>query len=136
MTGSTGAKVMITVGVEGLAEMTVSTQDTAIAWSSGDVPVLGTPRLLALLEEATCDAIRGLLPQSHTSVGTGVEIKHRRSTPVGAHVVASARVIEVDGARIIFEVAADHRTASGDEVAGVAHGRITRSVVERATFGA
>lgn len=127
---------MITVGAMGRAEMTVGTHDTAIAFGSGDVPVLGTPRLLALLEEATCDAVRGELPPGHTSVGTVVEIKHRRPTPVGARVTASARVVEVDGTRIVFEVAADHETASGDVVPAVARGRITRTVIERATFGA
>lgn len=127
---------VITVGSVGRAEMTVGTQDTAIAWGSGDVPVLGTPRLLALLEEATCDATRGCLPPGHTSVGIGVEIKHRRPTPVGALVIASARVVEVDGARIVFDVTADHETAAGDTVSGVARGRITRAVVERASFGA
>lgn len=127
---------VITVGAVGRSEMTVGTQDTAIAWGSGDVPMLGTPRLLALLEEATCDAIHGALPPGDTSVGTGVEIKHRRPTPVGARVVASARVVEVDGSRIVFEVTADHETASGDAVPGIASGLITRAVVERASFGA
>lgn len=126
----------ITVGAVGRAEMRVGTQDTAIAFGSGDVPVLGTPRLLALLEEATCDAIRGALPPGHTSVGTSVEIKHRRATPVGARVEASARVVEVDGPRIVFDVTADHESASGDVVPGIVRGRITRTVVERATFGA
>lgn len=127
---------VISVGAEGRAEMTVGTQDTAIALGSGDVPVLGTPRLLALLEEATCDAVRGALPHGHTSVGTAVEITHRRPTPVGARVVATARVIELDGSRVVFDVTADHETASGDAVLGIARGRITRSVVERAKFGA
>lgn len=126
----------ITAGAVGRAEMMVGTQDTAIAFGSGDVPVLGTPRLLALLEEATCDAIRGALPPGHTSVGTGVEIKHRRATPVGARVEASARVVELDGPRIVFDVTADHESASGDVVPGIVRGRITRTVVERATFGA
>ena len=124
----------IEIGAEGTAELIVSPEDTAIALGSGDVPVLGTPRLLALLEEATCEALRGALPTDRTTVGSAVELSHRRPTPVGARVIAHARVASRDGAQVVFDVHADHETAAGERVEMIARGRITRVVVDRGSF--
>jgi len=54
----------------------VSENDTAIALGSGDVPVLGTPAVLALLEQAACAAIASSLDPGDTSVGTWAELEH------------------------------------------------------------
>ena len=124
----------IEIGAEGAAELLVSPEDTAIALGSGDVPVLGTPRLLALLEEATCEAVRGALTADRTTVGSAVELSHRRPTPVGARVIARARVESRDGAQVVFEVHADHETAAGERVEMIARGRITRVIVDRGAF--
>ena len=124
----------IEIGAEGAAELLVSPEDTAIALGSGDVPVLGTPRLLALLEEATCEAVRGDLTADRTTVGSAVELSHRRPTPVGARVIARARVESRDGAQVVFEVHADHETAAGERVEMIARGRITRVIVDRGAF--
>ena len=126
--------VHVPIGSTGAAEMLVTSADTAIALGSGDVAVLGTPRMLALLEEATCEALRGHLPETHTSVGAAVSLKHRVPTPIDARVRARAKVGEVDGATVVFEVSADHGTAAGDARADVATGRITRVIVERSAF--
>ena len=127
-------KDAIEIGAEGTAELIVSPEDTAIALGSGDVPVLGTPRLLALVEEATCEALRGHVDPRQTSVGTSVEIAHRRPSPLGARVTAHAQVVSVNGSRIVFDVRADHETAAGDAVESIAEGRITRVVVDRDSF--
>jgi len=124
----------IEVGASGAAEMVVGSQDTAIAVRSGDVPVLATPRLLALLEEATCEALRGCLEPHQTSVGSSVQIVHRRPTPMGARVTARVRVSAIDGARIVFDVHADHVTAVGEVVESIGRGQITRVVVDRNNF--
>ena len=128
-------KDTVELGAQGSAELVVSAYDTAIALRSGDVPVLGTPRLLALLEEATCEALRGALSAHRTSVGVAVDISHRRATPVGARVVAHASVVSTDKDRVVFEVHADHETPTGECVEDVARGRITRAIVDRDSFG-
>src|SRR5499427_6713239 len=69
---------------------------------SGDVPVLATPRLLALAEAATVAAISPHLAPGMTSVGTSVSLEHRRASPVGAEVVVEAELTEVDGRRLMF----------------------------------
>ncbi|MEO6471098.1 MAG: thioesterase, partial [Aeromicrobium sp.] len=70
---------------------TVTSDDTAVALGSGDLPVLATPRLLAWLEEATCAALD--LNAGQTSVGTRVDIEHLAASLVGAVVTATATVI-------------------------------------------
>jgi fluoroacetyl-CoA thioesterase len=106
----------------------VSASDTATAFGSGDVPVLATPRVLALVEEAAVAAVRTHLDPGATSVGVAVSIDHMRATPVGAVVEAVATVTAVEGRRILFEVAA--------LVAGqvVARGTHIRTIVDRETF--
>ncbi len=122
------------IGAEGRAERVVTREDTAALLGSGDVSVLGTPALLAVLEEATCAALVGRLPSEFTTVGTIIDITHRRPTPVGAKVHARARVVAREGKRLVFEVEADHEATSGEVVRLIAQGRITRAIVERASF--
>jgi len=126
----------IAVGLTGVAEMAVTVHDTAIALGSGDVEVLGTPRLVALLEEATCAAIRGALPTHQTSVGSQINVQHRKPSFLGAQVFAMATVTEVNGSRVTFEVSAAHVTGAGEREDRVAVGTITRVVVERSAFAA
>ena len=124
----------ITVGLHGTAQMVVTSQDTAIALRSGDVPVLATPRIVALVEEATCEALRGHIDPHQTTVGTSVDISHRRPSPLGARVIAHAEVVSVEGQRVGFDVRADHETAAGEVVPLIARGQITRVVVDRDSF--
>ncbi|MDH4353039.1 MAG: thioesterase [Actinomycetota bacterium] len=113
----------------GLAH-TVAVDDTASAVGSGDVPVLATPRLLALAEAATIAALaEGQLPPGRTSVGTRVELEHLRPTPVGETVAVAAELVHVDGRLLRFEVVV---TDDADLVVGRAI--VTRVVVERESF--
>ena len=69
---------------------TVTEADTAEALGSGSLPVLGTPRLLAWCEAATCAAIEEWLSPGETSVGTRVELEHTRASRVGVRVEVTA----------------------------------------------
>ena len=60
-----------------------------MALGSGDVPVLATPRVVALVEEATVAAIAAALAPGQTTVGTRVELDHLAATPVGRTVVGA-----------------------------------------------
>lgn len=116
------------IGMQGSADMMVGDADTAATVGSGDVPVLATPRLVALLEAAAVDALQGALDEGETSVGTGVEIDHVSPTPVGWEVHAEAVLAGINGRHLRFEVRAwDVR---GDVARGVHH----RAVVDRARF--
>jgi fluoroacetyl-CoA thioesterase len=106
----------------------VERSDTAIKMGSGDVPVLGTPRLLAVAETATMRAVHGHLAPGQTSVGTKVTLEHRAASPVGTHVEVSAELVEVDGRRLVFDVVAR------DRVRTVATATIERVIVDRDRF--
>lgn len=115
-------------GLTARVELTVTDTDTAQAVGSGDVPVLGTPRVLALAEAATVAATESRLPSGSTTVGTRVELEHRAATPVGRTVAARAELVKVDGRRLTFEVI----VTDGNEV--VATGRVERALVDRQRF--
>lgn len=117
-------------GLSATLRFTVTDDDTALAVGSGSLPVLGTPRLLAWLEAATCAAIEPALPAGATSVGTRVALEHSSASPVGAEVEAVATAAYVDGRLHRFSVAA-RDTASGKVVAT---GEITRVVVDADRF--
>jgi predicted thioesterase len=122
----------LVVGLTARVERAVTTEDTASALGSGDVPVLATPRLLAWLEAATVAAVAEVLPTTSTTVGTRVEVEHLAASAVGAHVTATAALAHVDGRLLRFEVAAEEQRADGSVV--VATGRVTRVVVDRERF--
>jgi fluoroacetyl-CoA thioesterase len=108
----------------------VSEADTATALGSGDVPVLATPRLLALAEQATLSAVQAAMTGVSTSVGTRVELDHVHPTPVGHKVLVRASLVHVDGRTLSFEVTAEHPA----DRRLVGHGRITRVLVDRDHF--
>jgi predicted thioesterase len=107
---------------------TVTEAHTAQAVGSGDVPVLGTPVLLAWLEATTVAALETELTPGTTSVGTRVEVEHSTASPVGATVTTTADVLRRDGRLVIFTVAAHE----GSRL--VASGEVRRVVVDRERF--
>lgn len=115
-------------GLTGHAELIVGEADTAIAAHSGDVPVLSTPRIIALCEEAAVAAVEGTLPDGETTVSMRVQMDHLSPTPVGQRVTADAKLAKVEGRRLKFSVAVH------DDRGLVAAGKVTRVVVERERF--
>jgi fluoroacetyl-CoA thioesterase len=112
---------------------TVTDADTAIAVGSGTLPVLGTPRLLAWLEAATCAALEPTLADGATSVGTRVELEHTAASAVGQQVEVTASSTYADGRLHRFTVAARHVSGTGGgRVVGT--GEITRVVVDGERF--
>jgi fluoroacetyl-CoA thioesterase len=131
----------LAAGLRASVRIVVTEADTATAAGSGDVPVLATPRLLALAEAASVAAVMPHLGPGLTSVGTGVSLEHRRASPVGAEVLVDAELTEVDGRRLVFSfIARQGRSAAGpssmDEEEGlvVGAGTLERVMVERAKF--
>ncbi len=115
-------------GLRGRASHTVTDADTAIALHSGEVPVLGTPRLVALMEEASVAALDGSLGEGETSVGMRVHVDHVAPTAPGVGVTADAVLEGVEGRRLTFGATA----TVGDTV--VATASIVRVVVETHRF--
>ena len=118
----------LATGLRGEVRLTVTDADTARALGSGSVDVLGTPRVVALVEEASCKALENHLDPGTTSVGMRVRVDHLLPTPVGAEVVAEAVLERIEGRRLTFTVSAS------DERGLVAAGKVTRVVVDLERF--
>src|SRR6185312_13849629 len=115
-------------GLTARVELTVTDADTAQTLGSGDVPVLGTPRLIALAEAATVAATAAHLAPGTTSVGTRIEFDHQAATAIGGRVTVLAILAKVDGRRLTFDIV----VREGEEQ--VAEGRVERIVVDRQRF--
>jgi fluoroacetyl-CoA thioesterase len=115
-------------GLRAAFHYTVTGADTAAAVGSGEVPVLATPRVLALAEQATVAAVAGALEAGATTVGVRVELDHLAPSPVGADLQVQAVLERVAGRRLQFAV----RLRDGGRP--VASGLITRVVVDAAAF--
>jgi predicted thioesterase len=122
------AEASLSAGLRGEARRTVTDGMTAVALGSGDVTVLGTPALLALIEEAAVTALHGALPGGSTSVGTHVELDHLAPSRVGAEVRAFATLTYVEGRALTF----DCEAYDGETLIGRA--THTRAVVDRERF--
>jgi len=115
-------------GLTARVELVVTDADTAQTLGSGDVPVLGTPRVLALAEAASVAALAARLDSGITTVGTRVEIDHVAATAVGRRVTVLATLAKVDGRRLHFDIVVrDGQTL-------VAEGRVERVMVDRQRF--
>jgi predicted thioesterase len=119
---------MITEGTSESVSLVASDADTALAIGSGDVAVLGTPRVVALCEEAAVGALAGQLPEGATSVGTRISIDHLIATAVGGTVTAMATVTGVQDKKISFDI----ELLEGNRTA--ARGTHTRFIVDRVRF--
>jgi fluoroacetyl-CoA thioesterase len=108
--------------------MVVGENDTALAMRSGDVPVLATPRLVALCEEAACQAVEGILGGERTSVGVRIQFDHLAPVRTGVEVAAEAVLEKIEGRRLVFTVTAT------DSAGLVGAGKVTRVVVNREEF--
>jgi fluoroacetyl-CoA thioesterase len=115
-------------GCAAFIEMTVTQGDTASALRTGDVPLLATPAIVRLAEEASVAAVAHRLAPGNTTVGHRVQLDHLAPTPIGAAVRAEALLESVEGRRLTF------RISVSDSNGLVAAGRITRVVVERDRF--
>lgn len=119
---------MIEIGLKHTSELTVTDAVTAIAIGSGDMPVLATPMMMALMENAAMLAVKDKLPEGSTTVGGHIESSHLKPSKVGDKVSAMAEVTKVDGKKIEFKVTA----YSGDTLLG--EGTHLRFIVDRERF--
>lgn len=119
---------MIEAGLRHTSEMVVTEAVTAIQVGSGDMPVLATPMMMALMENAAMLAAGEQLPEGCTTVGGHIESSHLRPSKVGDVVTAVAEVTRVDGKRLYFKVAA----YCGEDLLG--EGTHLRFIVDKRKF--
>ena len=94
------------VGVRGKEEMVVGGDDLASMMGNIGAEVLSTHRVVLLMGLAARNAIKESLPEGKMTVGTFIRIQHFAATPLGSKVRAEASLKEIDGRKLVFEVAA------------------------------
>ena len=119
---------MIEIGLKHTSELMVTDTVTAIKMGSGDMPVLATPAMMALMENAAMLAVDDELPEGNTTVGGHIESSHLKPSKIGDKVSATAEVTKVDGKKIEFKISA----YSGDVLLG--EGTHLRFIVDRERF--
>ena len=97
---------MIEIGLKHTSKLTVTEELTAMKIGSGDMPVLATPVMMALMENAAMLAVKNKLPEGQTTVGGHIESSHLKPSKIGDVVSAEAEVTKVDGRKIEFRVSA------------------------------
>lgn len=117
------------IGLTHTSTLEVTDEKTAVSLGSGDLPVLATPAMLALMENAAMLAVAGELPQGSTTVGGHISSSHLMPTPKGATVTATATLTQADGRKLTFRVEAHDQA---DNLLG--EGTHLRFVVDRERF--
>ena len=121
----------IPVGTKGSYSLTVAPEHLANRFKDATLPpVLATPVMIMVMENAALNAIKPYLEPGETAVGTRVDIRHLAATPAGSRVTGEAEVTRVDGRRIEFSVSA----READEQIGV--GTHERMVIDGAKMSA
>ena len=121
---------MIAIGTKCQVQREVTPDMTAYEIGSGLLPVLATPWVAALMENAAMTCLQGYLEKGQGSVGTAIALSHDAPTPVGGTIWAEAEVSAVspDGRRVEFRVRA------WDQSGGVSEGTHTRAVIWNERF--
>ncbi len=119
---------MLKEGISHDSYLIVATSDTAKAQGSGDMEVLSTPRLVALMENAAMLAVAPSLEEGETTVGSEISVSHLSPSAIGAEVVATAVLEKVEGRKLTFSVSA----REGGKIVG--EGRHVRYIVNRQRF--
>jgi len=112
----------------GTASTEVSSDNVASAVGSGSLNVFSTPMMIALMEQAACNALSEFMHEDDTTVGTLVNVSHLAASVVGKMITAKATVISIDGRKISFEVSA----SDGDNEIG--NGSHVRFIVNKEKF--
>lgn len=115
-------------GLSYTSKVEVTSGNTAIALGSGDMEVFATPALVALMENAAMNAVRGALPEGSTTVGAMIQTSHVKPSAIGETVQATAVLQEIEGRKLTFSVSAV------DSQGIVGEGTHVRYIVDRQRF--
>ncbi len=121
-------EILIKEKTTGQQQRTVEQKDTASAYGSGLLDVYATPAVVAFMENTALESIRNQIPEGYDTVGTHINIKHIKATPVGMKVQCSSILNQQQGNKLLFEVEAE------DENGIIAQGTHTRYIVHKARF--
>ncbi|PKN92618.1 MAG: thioesterase [Chloroflexi bacterium HGW-Chloroflexi-6] len=118
----------LAAGLRADFELNVTEADTASRWGSGLVPVYSTPALVGAMEKTAVLALEGHLPTGQTTVGGWIEVRHLAPTPVGMKVRVAAKLIEIEGRKLVFKIEA------WDEIEKIGEASHERFMIDEARF--
>lgn len=119
---------MLEIGLRSISQAVVNENDTALILGSGDLKVLATPRLIALMENAAMNAVSNFIKKSETTVGGQIDVIHKKPTPIGESIEAMAVLTKIEGNKLTFSIIAK----DSDSIIG--EGVHVRYVVDREKF--
>jgi predicted thioesterase len=118
----------IPLGTKGEQHITVRMKDTASRYGSGLVDVYATPAMIALMENTAQLSVKSYLPEGHITVGTAINIRHHKATPLGMKVKCVSVLSSVQGKKLIFNITA------WDEKGLIGSGSHSRYIVNTEEF--
>ena len=121
-------EIHLSTGIIGIKETIVKAEDTAACYGSGLLDVFATPAMIGLMESTAQLSVQPFLPVGTITLGTEVNIKHLKATPVGMKVKCETKLIAIEGKKLVFEVNAR------DEKGQIGSGIHTRYVVDAQKF--
>lgn len=98
--------ITMETGIKNELEIIVTAKDTALAYGSGLIEVFATPAMVALMEKTALQLVGAHLEKGKNTVGTEISVKHVKATPIGKKVKAYAKLTEIKGSKLTFEVEA------------------------------
>lgn len=119
---------MLKIGLTYTSSLVVEEQHLAVNMGSGDLRVLATPSMIALMEEAAMRAVASFIPTGTTTVGGHMSSTHIKPTAHGREISATATLLEIDGKKLKFAVVAR------DEDGVIGEGEHLRFIVDRERF--
>lgn len=121
---------MLEIGIKGYQEVQVTEENTAAALGSGLLKVFATPAMIALMECTAWKSVADQLEDGEGTVGTHLDVAHLAATPMGMKITCESELIEVDGRKLVFKVAAY------DEAGLIGEGTHERFIVKNEKFQA
>ncbi len=115
-------------GLQGQTALTVTDEKTAVSYGSGGIDVFATPAMIGIMENAAMKAVEAYLPEGMSTVGIRLDVQHMAATPKGMRVYAEAKLMEVKGKKLLFEVVAY------DDEERIGEGIHERFIIEKQSF--
>lgn len=119
---------MLQIGLTHTCILTIENHHLAVQVGSGDLRVLATPSMIALMEQASMLAVAPHLEENQTTVGGYIASSHLKPTAPGHFITATATLTAIEGRKLQFAVSA------ADEEGLIGEGNHTRFVVDRTKF--
>ena len=108
--------------------ITVAEQHLACTVGSGDLPVLATPMMVALMENAAMLCVQPDLAEGESTVGSMVNVSHIKPTALGKKVSAVATLLSREGRKLTFHMEAH------DEEGLIGEGEHVRYIINKEKF--